>query len=91
MNYKRELLNKISNLLEGKWDVPTFEKEYYFYYLHEVPDNALTVDESLFFAYIKEKLDYVDENPDEESRKYGYINHPEYIEWLREKMKELPK
>jgi len=46
---------------------------------------------NIFFGDIQEKLDFTDENPDEESRKYGYINHKEYVKWLKEKMKELPK
>lgn len=89
-DYKKELLSRISNLLEGEWDVPTFQKNYYFYYLNEVPDGALTTNESLFFSSIKEKLDFTDEKPDEESRKYGWINHQEYIDWVREKVKSLP-
>lgn len=90
MNYKKELLNRINHLLEGKWDVPKFKNEYYFFYIREVPDDALSVDEDLVFGDIQTKLDYAVEDPAED-RQYGYITYQEYVDWVREKMKSLPK
>lgn len=70
-------------------DVRTFEDKYYFFYINEIPDDVLTTDENIFFGDIQEKLDYVTDDP-EEDRQYGYITPAEYIEWLKEKMRDLP-
>ena len=86
MNYKKELIKKINKLLNNEVTVPEFEDQYYFYFLNEVPDDALNDIDFEFFADIQEKLDWVSENPNEEERKYGWINHSEFIEWLKNKM-----
>ncbi len=49
MNYRKELLNKIEKLLNGSLTVPEFEKDYYLFYINEVPDNALTDAERYVF------------------------------------------
>ena len=63
--------------------MPEFEKRYYLYYVEEVPGEALTDRESEFFGYVQEKLDWTAEDPPLEDRRYGWINHAEYVEWVR--------
>ena len=86
MNYKKELIKKIEKLLNSEIDVSEFEKNYYLFFIETVPDNALSDEEFDFFGEIQEKLDFVSEQPSDEERSYGYINHKEYIELLRKKM-----
>jgi hypothetical protein len=83
MNYKEILLEKINNLINGTWSVPEFEKEYYQYYLDEIPDKALNLVEDSFFGLVQEKLDWTSENPNEQEKKEGWFNHLEYIAWLK--------
>ncbi|MBE9156080.1 hypothetical protein IQ265_04420 [Nodosilinea sp. LEGE 06152] len=66
-----KLLSMINTLVAGKYGVPEFEKDYYDFYLDEVPNSALNDEESEFFGSVQEKLDWVDENPDSVSRSYG--------------------
>lgn len=90
MDYKKELSQKIQNLLEKKWDVSKFKDEYYFYYINNVPDDALTPDEDLVFGDIQTKLDYITNKPGKDSQ-HGYITPEEYINWVKNKIEELPK
>lgn len=87
MDYKKLLLEKIEKLIENKMSVSEFEKEYYMFYVDKVPDNVLTDYDSDFFGYVQEKLDWVAEKPDDEERKYGWINYDEYVEWVKRQLK----
>ena len=91
MNYREQLLQKINNLINGSWTVPEFEKQYYMFYIDQVPDEGLTDKEREFFGSVQEKLDYVVENPPTEDRQYGYINYAEYVEWLKKGMEDFLK
>jgi len=82
MNYREILLSKINKLINKELTVPEFEKEYYFYFLDDVPDDGLTEDELMFFGDVQEKLDWTDKDPDEVSRSYNWMNHEEYIEYV---------
>jgi hypothetical protein len=86
MDYKKELINKINKLLKKEITVPEFEDKYYLYFLDEIPDDALSDNDNEFFSEIQEKLDWVSEKPEEDERKYGWINYEEFIEWLKTKM-----
>lgn len=88
MDYKKELTKKVQKLLNNEITVPEFESQYYMYFLDEVPENALNDNDNEFFADIQEKLDWVSESPNEEERGYGWINHSEFIEWLKNKMSQ---
>lgn len=91
MQYRKTLLEKINNLIDGTWHVPEFEREYYRYYLDEVPNNALNEREDLFFGWVQEKLDWTSENPSEEEKKFGWFNHIEYIDWVKQNTTEFIK
>lgn len=84
MDYRTELLGMVARLIDGSWDVPTFEKAYYDFYVSRVPDCALTDREHEFFGFLQERLDWTDAAPDVESRRYGWQNHVEYRAWAAE-------
>jgi hypothetical protein len=89
MNYREELLNKINKLINKDWDVPTFEKEYYQFYLEKVPQDSLTTSEVNFFGLVQEKLDWTSKNPSEEEKGYGWADHETYIKWLKNNTREF--
>lgn len=84
MDYIKALMERIERLLRGEWSVPKFRAEYYDFYLEQVPDESLTDKDAEFFGYVQEKLDWTHENPPPQDRSDGWMNHDEYIEWVRE-------
>ena len=82
MDYKKILLDKIQRLIEGSITVPQFQKEYYDYFLEIAGQHVLTNTQLDFFGFVHEQLDWTAENPEEEARRYGWMNHKEYVEWL---------
>jgi hypothetical protein len=91
MDYRNELLNKINNLIEGRWDVPTFEKEYYNFYLEKVPKDSLTNIEHEFFGLVQEKLDWTSRLPTREESGYGWGDYNTYIQWLKNNTEKFLK
>ncbi len=89
MNHKDILAEKINNLISNKWTVPEFEKEYYNYYLEEIPEDALTLPQSTFYGLVQEKLDWTGENPSEQEKKEGWFDQSEYVEWLKKSFQEF--
>ena len=81
--YVKPLLLMIENLLSGLWSVREFRKNYYDYYLEKVPDNQLSEKEIGFFGSLHEKLDWVDECPDDESRSVGWLDDQQFLEWVK--------
>lgn len=79
------MLNMINNLLTGMWKVDEFRRNYYDFYLVDVPDDLLSDTESEFFGGIQEKLDWVDESPDIESQNAGWLNHEQFVEWVAQR------
>ena len=84
MDYQYTLLKMVAHLLDGTWTVSEFRDNYYDFYLEEVPDEAISEFDADFFGLIQEKLDWTDENPDPESRKYGWMDEAEFVKWVRE-------
>lgn len=84
MNYKEALLSKIDRLINHELSVPEFRKEYYDFYLEQVPDQALSDQDAKFFGSVQEKLDWTNESPDLESQSYGWMNYDQYIKWVRD-------
>lgn len=84
MDDKSTLLKMVTDLLDGTWTVSEFRAHYYNFYVEEVPDEALSELDADFFGLIQEKLDWTDENPDPESRQYGWMDEPEFVKWVRE-------
>lgn len=89
MNYKDIFIEKINNLISNKWTVPEFEKEYYNYYLEQIPEGSLTLPQSTFFGLVQEKLDWTSKNPSDEEKKDGWFDYSEYIEWLKINAKDF--
>ncbi len=79
----------VNNLVTGVWTVSEFRKNYYDFYLEEVPDEALSDDEAEFFSGIQEKLDWVDESPDFESQSAGWLDHEQFVELVKSQKAKL--
>lgn len=82
MDYKKELLALIDQLLAGELTVPQFRDSYYDFYLEEVSDEALTTQDSEFFGLVQEMLDWTTLGPPEEDRAVGWMGHEEFIDWV---------
>lgn len=91
MEHKAALVEMITRLLEGDWSVPEFQRQFYDYYLEKVPGTELSDRDAEFFGAVQEKLDWTDINPDPESKKHGWINQGEYVQWVRYKYWEYLK
>ena len=85
VNYRKQLLVMIDNLLTGMWGVDEFRENYYDFYLEDVPDDSLSDAEFDFFGSVQEKLDWVDEFPDIESQNAGWLNHEQFVVWVKRK------
>ncbi|WP_293005998.1 hypothetical protein [Nitrosomonas sp.] len=91
-DYIKQMLTMIDNLLSGMWKIDEFRSNYYDFYLEEVPDDLLSDTESEFFGGVQEKLDWVDESPDIESQNSGWLNHEQFVEWVKQqKIKFYPE
>lgn len=82
-NNIERLFFMVNNLVLGIWGVEEFRFNYYDYYLDDISDEDLSEIEMDFFGGIQEKLDWVDEFPDEESRTVGWLDHEEFILWVK--------
>jgi hypothetical protein len=82
MDYRKELLALVDQLLAGELTVPQFRAFYYDFYLEEVPDEALTVQDSEFFGLVQEMLDWTTLAPPEEDRAVGWMSHEEFRDWV---------
>jgi len=78
------LFGLIDALLEGELAFPTFARTFYDYYIDAMPETALTEREREFLSTVQERLDWTTENPDRESRQYGWVSNDEYLAWLRD-------
>ena len=75
----------VEKYLSGEWSFADFKNTYYDFYLTDITDKELDdipEFESNYFAEIHEKLDWVDENPDDESRQVGWIDVKQFLFWL---------
>ncbi len=82
--YTVSLMLMVENLLSGLWSVCEFRENYYYYYLDEVPDDMLSDAEVEFFGGLQEKLDWVDESPDDESQNVGWLDNQQFLKWAIE-------
>ena len=87
MNFKENLMEKIENLLNGNWSVNQFDEEYYYYYLNHVSEEKLSEKELEFFGSIQEQLEWTTQNPDKQSREYGWMDYHDFIHWVRKQQK----
>ena len=78
------LMKAIDALLDEGLSMPEFRRRFYDYYVDVLPEWALTDKQRQFFGTVQEKMDWVDEEPDAESRRAGWIGYGEFIAWLRE-------
>lgn len=83
LDHSEFLLNAIDAFLRGELTFPEFRERYYDYYIDQLPEWALTDRERDFFSEVQEKLDWVDRNPDYESRRAGWIDYEQFTTWLR--------
>ena len=73
----------VLKVLSREWSVGRFREEYYPYFLDKVPTDALSEDDEDFFAAVQEKLDWTAESVTDEEHQFGWIDHTEFIQWLR--------
>jgi hypothetical protein len=97
-DYKKILLEKISKLISGELAVNEFYKQYYEYFLYEVPHDVIeqfSQNEILFFGEIQERLDWTAwEKPellDAKSRADGWMSSDEYVAWVKQTTENFSK
>ena len=78
------LLSFVDRFLPGESEFAEFAQRYYDHCVDTVPGHALSDEQRQFFFAVQEKLDWTDADPDDESRRYGWITPREYVRWLRE-------
>ena len=88
---RTELFAQVERLLAGHLSVPAFEARFYDFYMDDVPETALTPREHGFVSAICERLDTTAERPDAESRRRGWIDHGQFLAWLRTHMAEFQR
>jgi len=79
--HRTELLDRVERLLSREYTVAEFRRRYYDFYL-EVPEEALTDSEHMFFGFLQEMLDWTAEAPSSEDRQHGWVDHEEFIAWV---------
>jgi hypothetical protein len=84
-------MEAIDALLDESLSVPEFRRRYYDYYVDVLPEWALTDKQRQFFGAAQEKLDWVDDDPDAESRRAGWVGYREFIAWLRDWRDSFPQ
>jgi hypothetical protein len=89
MDYKNSLDEKINNLISGKLNVSEFEKEYYDFFLEQVPKDLLSVPQTTFYGLVQERLDWTSEKPNEQEKKDGWFDYEEYVAWLKNNVQEF--
>ncbi|HKA60712.1 MAG TPA: hypothetical protein VKD28_18995 [Gemmatimonadales bacterium] len=82
-SYKQILLQMIGKVLAGDWSVSRFREEYCPFFLDAVPTDALSDTDEGFFAAVQEKLDWTTEDPNDDERQLGWLDHADFIQWLR--------
>lgn len=87
MNYERELLSRIDDLLSGVIAYEEFERRYYHFFVDDVPEepraSALSSDQNGFFSSVQVKMDWTIATPDQIDKGYGWLTPGEYVAWLR--------
>jgi hypothetical protein len=83
VDHRAELLSQVERVLDGTLSVSAFDARFYDYYIDEVPDDALESRGHDFVSAICEKLDFTVENPAAEARRGGWIDHAQFLAWLR--------
>lgn len=86
--YIEKLNTLIENFISSSITFDQFKSSYSNCYLEEVSDKMLSDADIDFFGRIQEKLDWVDNDFDLESREYGWINEKEFSSWLIDYVKK---
>jgi hypothetical protein len=81
-DYPNVLLGMIDKFLREEWDFDTFNSNFYFYFVDDVPEDAMPDAQYEFFSKVHEKLDWTSESPDCESRRYGSVDPDQFRGWL---------
>lgn len=83
----------IAKVLAGEWKVDRFSKQFIQYFLDKVPDEHFEDPLYDFYTEIQERLEWTHPKPDPESVRHGYIDHTQFVDWLRdhvERFRENP-
>lgn len=79
---RRELLGVLRAFLRNEYDYDALYKKFYFHYVDDLPDDSLSDEDLDIFGEIHERMDMVSDNPDEPSRRAGWISSEEFRNWL---------
>lgn len=79
-----DLNKKIEEILNGEINFNEFESAFMSWYL-EIEDDALTALDNDFMEDINDRLAYAAQDPDDQDRKYGFIDQDEFKIWLKQK------
>jgi hypothetical protein len=90
LHERRYLLELLSRFLRHEDDFATFYETFYFHYADDLSDESLSNEDWHFFGAIHEKLDFVAEDPDPQSRKDGWISVGEFRGWLGDLLSRQP-
>jgi hypothetical protein len=88
MDYRAELIAMLDRVLDGTWSVPQFEREYREFFSEDLPDDALTGEDLDFFGAVHEKLEFTGRDPDDNSRRHGWIGYDEFRAWARAQLNQ---
>ncbi len=73
----------IDEFLAGRIAFDAFAARYSDQFIDEMPENALDDDELEWFGAVHEKIEWTSPAPDPESRRYGWVDIPQFRQWLR--------
>ncbi|WP_018997422.1 hypothetical protein [Hirschia maritima] len=85
---KDKMYLMIQQFLTGTFSYDDLFEKYSEFYLEVVTDEELDEMpkiEYMFFSEVHDKLYWVDEKPDDESRSFGWIDYDQYKTWIVEK------
>ncbi len=77
-------MGQIDKLLDGQLIFQDFNRDFWSYYIKNVPSKDLTKEEDDFFAEIQETFDWTAEKPTDEERGYGYMDWQQFIQFVKQ-------
>lgn len=88
MDQRNVLLSMIAQFLDGQWSLSEFDRQFYSYYIDELPaSGGLPDEEHQFFSRVHEKLDWTGADVSTDDRRDGWINEQEFRDWLQHELR----
>lgn len=83
VDFQTVLSGFIDDLLADALAFEDFERRFSDCFIDELRDEDIDVERLDYFSRIHEKLSWTGRDVDEESRRHGWIDIPEFSQWLR--------